>query len=80
MGVENIQTRYRRQGVMVLMSLIETGKERIGYVENLVGGIAPAPRLRNDTTQPFQSAEGMLEVLERVYGDPYRKQTTYQAF
>ena len=56
---------------------------RMGYVENRVGGIAIkhlAPMLRNDATQPFQSAEEMLEVLERVYMDPYRKQTAYQAF
>ena len=29
LGVENTQTRYRRRGVMVLMSLVETGEERI---------------------------------------------------
>jgi hypothetical protein len=56
---------------------------QMGYVENRVGGTAIkhlAPRLRPGSVNPFQSAEEMLEVLERVFGDPNRRMTALQEF
>jgi len=56
---------------------------RMGYVENRVGGNAIkhlAPRLRTGSTNPFVSTEDMFEVLERVYGDPNRRQTASAEF
>ena len=55
----------------------------MGYVENCVGGTAIkhlAPQLRSGSANPFQSAEEMLEVLKRVFGDPNRRMTALQEF
>ena len=49
---------------------------RKAYVENRVNGDAMRhieARLRKGAAKPFETAEEMLELLERIYGDPNRK-------
>ena len=56
---------------------------RIGYIENRVGGIATkhlVPQLRAGATNPFKSADEMLETLEQVYRDPNCCTTALQEF
>ena len=53
------------------------------YVENRVGGEAMGhlePRLRKNAIKPFLTAEEMFDHLERIYGDPNRKQTAMNLF
>ena len=56
---------------------------RKAYVENRVNGDAMRhmeARLRKGAAKPFETAEEMLELLERIYGDPNRKHTAMKAF
>ena len=55
---------------------------RKAYVENRVNGDAMRhmeARLRKGAAKPFETAEEMLELLERIYGDPNRKHTAMKA-
>lgn len=56
---------------------------RMAYIESRVGGSASKhlqPRLRSSSTNPFLSATDMYDVLEKVFGDPNRKQTARNEF
>lgn len=56
---------------------------RMAYIESRVGGPASKhlqPRLRASTTNPFLLASDMYDVLEKVFGDPNRKQTARNEF
>jgi hypothetical protein len=60
-----------------------TPELQMGYVEIRVGGEAIkhlAPRLRDQATNPFTTAEEMFKTLERAFLDPNRKQTTIVEF
>jgi hypothetical protein len=56
---------------------------RMGYVQNMVGGIAAkhlAPRLRSGAANPFAGAEEMLKTLEQAYGNPHKRQDAADDF
>jgi len=56
---------------------------KISYVATRCGGLAASniqPRLRRDATKPFHTANEVLEVLERTFGDPFRKRTARNEF
>ena len=60
-----------------------TEELKMAYLASRVEGTANlhlAPRLRYTAANKFQTAEEMLEALERVFGDPHRRQTAMASF
>jgi len=56
---------------------------KISYITTRCGGLAASniqPRLRRDATKPFRTVNEVLEVLERTFGDPFRKRTARNEF
>jgi len=56
---------------------------KISYITTRCGGLAASniqPRLRRDAARPFRTAEEVLDVLERTFGDPFRKRTARNEF
>ena len=54
-----------------------TEKLRMAYLSTRVEGTASlhlAPRMRDDAKNPFNTAEKIIKILKKVFGDPNRRQ------
>ena len=53
-------------------------KLRMAYLSTRVKGTASlhlAPRMRDDAKNPFNTAEKIIKILKKVFGNPNRRQT-----
>lgn len=63
--------------------LMPTEALRMAYVQSRVGGDAMnylVPRMSKDSPKAFETAEEILEYLERIFGDPYGQENAENKF